>query len=66
MSHHDETPGAPGARSLEPDDGRLQDAARATLAADREAAELRRSLLIYGTAGQAGRVRVEVGATQGS
>jgi len=60
MSQYEETLGAPGASNLEPDDGRVREATAAAPETERDVTELRRSLLIYGTAGQVGRVRVEM------
>lgn len=58
MSHYDEQIGASatlGASGSRPEDGSLPAATRAPSDADSELAELRRNLLIYGTAGQAAR-----------
>jgi len=66
MSHYDENLGLSGARSPAPDDERLPDAApatRATAGTDSELTELRRNLLLYGTAGQGAHNRVEVRAS---
>jgi hypothetical protein len=63
MSHYDENHGAPGVRSPRPDDERLPEANRATADADNELAALRRNLLLYGTAGQPARNRVEAHAS---
>jgi len=60
MSHFDENNAAPGVRSAGPDDERLPDTAHSAADADSELTALRRNLLLYGTAGQAARTRVEV------
>ncbi|WP_323143935.1 hypothetical protein [Massilia phyllosphaerae] len=62
MSHYDENNGAPGVRSTGPDDTRLPEATRAMADTDSELTALRRNLLLYGTAGQPARSRVEVHA----
>jgi len=58
MSHHDETFQGLGAPGLAPGDEPIRQAAPLTANSDPELAELQRSLLIYGTAGQAARVRM--------
>ena len=63
MSHYDENQGAPGVRSPGLDNERLPDATGSTADADRELSALRRNLLLYGTAGQPARSRVEVHAS---
>lgn len=63
MSHYDENNGAPGVRSTGPDDARLPEATRATADTDSELTALRRNLLLYGTAGQPARSRVEMQAS---
>ena len=67
MSHHDENLGLPGARSPALDEERLPDtvrsAARTAADTDSELTTLRRNLLLYGTAGEAARTRVEVRAS---
>lgn len=63
MSHYDENLGAAGARSPGPDDERLPEATRSTADADSELTALRRNLLLYGTAGQPARSRVEAHAS---
>lgn len=55
MSHYENT-GAPTARSPGPDDERLPEALRTAPDADAALTELRRNLLLYGTAGQAARI----------
>jgi len=74
MSHYDETPGALDTRSPVPDSAAVPlstqaasgtgSGARAgtSTSADSELAELRRNLLIYGTAGQAARPATAVKA----
>jgi hypothetical protein len=61
MSYHDENPQGPGAPGLAADEARIRQAAPSTanIDRDRDLAELQRSLLLYGTAGQAARVRLE-------
>jgi hypothetical protein len=59
MSYHDENPQGPGAPGLAADEARIRQAAPSTANIDRDLAELQRSLLLYGTAGQAARVRLE-------
>ena len=64
MPHYDENTGAPGAfgsMGPGPDDERVPETLRAASDTDAELAALRRDLLLYGTAGQAARMRV--GAT---
>jgi len=63
MSHYDENSGAPGAGSPGLDDERLPEPTRAAADADSELTALRRNLLLYGTAGQAARTRVEARAS---
>jgi hypothetical protein len=58
MSHYDENSAVPGARGPGSDDERLPDATRSAANADSELTELRRNLLLYGTAGQAARMEV--------
>lgn len=64
--HYDENLGLSAPSSPALDDERLPDAAPAARAAadtDSELAELRRNLLLYGTAGEAARTRVAVRAS---
>jgi hypothetical protein len=63
MPYYDENNGAPGVRSPGPDDEHLPQATRATADADSELTALRRNLLLYGTAGQPARSRVEAHAS---
>lgn len=62
-AHYDEHPGLTGARITALDDERLPDAVRSAADIDSELTALRRNLLLYGTAGEAARTRVEVRAS---
>jgi hypothetical protein len=59
-AHYGANPGLPGAPNPAPDGERLPDPVHAAADADAEQAALRRKLLLYGTAGQAGRAEVRV------
>jgi hypothetical protein len=64
MSHYDEHPTELGAHRPAPDEQRIRQAASSAAHAtpvldERDRTALQRSLLIYGTAGQAARVRLE-------
>lgn len=60
-AHHDHTPGLSGVHGLAQGDER-PDVARSAADSDSELTELRRNLLLYGTAGEAARPRVEAPA----
>jgi len=66
MSHYDaysnERNAVPGVHSAGPDDARLPEASGPTADPDSELTALRRSLLLYGTAGQPARSGVEAHA----
>lgn len=62
-AHYDEHPGLPGARSPALDEKRLPDTIQSAADTDSELTALRRNLLLYGTAGEAARTRVEVRAS---
>jgi hypothetical protein len=66
MSHYDaysnERNAVPGVHSAGPDDARRPEATGSTADADSELTALRRNLLLYGTAGQPARSRVEAHA----
>jgi hypothetical protein len=66
-AHYDDHPGLPGSRSPALDEERLPDtvrsAARTAADTDSELTALRRNLLLYGTAGEVARTRVEVRAS---
>lgn len=62
MSHQDATQGVLDARSPVLDNETVTSSARPASDTDSELAELRRNLLLYGTAGQAARAGMEVKA----
>jgi hypothetical protein len=59
-AHYEANPGLSGAPNSAPDAERLPDPVHAAADSEGERAALRRNLLLYGTAGQAGRAEVRV------